>query len=71
MHYATRISYWMQKHKFDITCPDALFTETTLGPPEHEKSFIDDSRCRRTVMLYMTHISHRMFRGLDAPARTM
>jgi hypothetical protein len=26
-----------EKHKFSVTCPDALFMETTLGPPEHEK----------------------------------
>jgi hypothetical protein len=37
MHYVTRISYRMQKHKFNITYPDALFMETARVPPEHEK----------------------------------
>jgi hypothetical protein len=37
MHYVTHKSYWMQKHKFGVTCPNALFVETAPGPPEHEK----------------------------------
>jgi hypothetical protein len=37
MHYITRISYRIQKHKCDVTCPDALFLETAPIPPEHEK----------------------------------
>jgi hypothetical protein len=37
MPYVTRRSHRMQKHKFNITCLGALFMETALGPPEHEK----------------------------------
>jgi hypothetical protein len=37
MHYVTRISHRMQKHKFGITCPDAHFVESLLVSPEHEK----------------------------------
>jgi hypothetical protein len=34
MHSMIRKSHRMQKHKFDIMCLEALFTETA---PEHEK----------------------------------
>jgi hypothetical protein len=34
--------------------------ETALGPPEHDKYYIDVSRLGRTEMHYVTHISHRM-----------
>jgi hypothetical protein len=34
----------MEKQKFDVRCPNALFEQTALGPPEHEKLCIDDSR---------------------------
>jgi hypothetical protein len=27
----------MQKHKFGVTCPGALFVESAQVPPEHEK----------------------------------
>jgi hypothetical protein len=27
----------MQKNKFNVMCPDALFMETASGPPENEK----------------------------------
>jgi hypothetical protein len=37
MHYVTHRSNGMQKHNFDVTCPDMLFTEAAPGPPEHEK----------------------------------
>jgi hypothetical protein len=33
----TRRFQRMQKHKFGITCPGALFMETAVGPPEHGK----------------------------------
>jgi hypothetical protein len=36
MHYVTRRSHKMQKHKFSVMCPSALFMETALGAPEHE-----------------------------------
>jgi hypothetical protein len=28
----------MQKHKFNVTCPDALFMETAHSPPENKNS---------------------------------
>jgi hypothetical protein len=37
MHYVTRKSHRMQKHKFGVTFLGSLFTETAPGPPEHEK----------------------------------
>jgi hypothetical protein len=37
MHYVTHISHWIQKHKLGVMCPDALFVESVLVPPEHEK----------------------------------
>jgi hypothetical protein len=37
MHYMSHSSHWMKKHKFGVMCPGALFMETALGPPEHEK----------------------------------
>jgi hypothetical protein len=36
MHYVTRRFHQMQKHKFVVTCPIPLFTETTPGSLEHE-----------------------------------
>jgi hypothetical protein len=37
MHYVTYISHQMQKHKFNVTCPTALFLRSTPSRPEHEK----------------------------------
>jgi hypothetical protein len=36
MHYVTRISHRMQKHKFGVTGPGALFLESKPVPPKHE-----------------------------------
>jgi hypothetical protein len=33
----TCMSHRMQKHKFDIMCPDMLFMETAPVPLKHEK----------------------------------
>jgi hypothetical protein len=41
MHYMTRKSHQMQKHKFVVTCPSVLFMETAPSPPEHEKDCVD------------------------------
>jgi hypothetical protein len=30
----------MQKYKFDITCPDALFKEIAQSPPEYKNSVL-------------------------------
>jgi hypothetical protein len=37
MHYVTRRSHRMQKHKFGVSYPDTFFMETTPGPTEHQK----------------------------------
>jgi hypothetical protein len=60
MHYTTRISHWMQKHKFNVTCPDALFMETAPFSPEHEKECINISCPGGTGIHYVTRISIRM-----------
>jgi hypothetical protein len=60
MHYMTRRSHQLQKHKFGVKYPGALFMETRLGPPEHEKYCIDISHPGRTRMHYVTCTSHRM-----------
>jgi hypothetical protein len=54
MHYVTRRSHRMQKHKFNITCPDKPFRETAVGPPEHEKLCVYVSCPRCTGMHYVT-----------------
>jgi hypothetical protein len=60
MCYVTRISHRMQKHEFDITCPDALFMETAPVPPEHEKYRVDILRPRDIRKHYVTHRCHQM-----------
>jgi hypothetical protein len=35
-----RRSIRMQKHKFSVTCPDAIFMGSALDPPEHEKKCV-------------------------------
>jgi hypothetical protein len=37
MHYVMHRSHQMQKHKFGVTCPGALFVISVPVPPEHEK----------------------------------
>jgi hypothetical protein len=49
----------MQKHKFDVTCPDALFMETAPVPPMHENLCIDLVHPRGTGMYYVTYKYHR------------
>jgi hypothetical protein len=56
----TSKSHRMQKHKFIITSPNALFVEAKLVPPEQEKQYVDVSHPGRTRMHYVTHRSHRM-----------
>jgi hypothetical protein len=50
----------MQKHKFGVTCPDALFMKTDPSPPEHEKYCVDVSHPDRAGMHYLTRRFHRM-----------
>jgi hypothetical protein len=52
----TRKFQRMQKHKFGVTCPRALFMENVVGPPEHEKYCVDVSSPERTGMHYMNRI---------------
>jgi hypothetical protein len=52
MHYVTRRSHRMQKHKFDVTCPDKFFVELVSVPPEHKNSVLmfhalDASKCTK------------------------
>jgi hypothetical protein len=56
----TYISHRMQKDKFGVTCPDALFMETTLGPLEHKKWCVDISCPGCTEMHYVARRSHWM-----------
>jgi hypothetical protein len=60
MHSVTSRTHRMQKHKFDVTCPSALFVETAPVPLEHEKYCVDVSWPGPTRKHYMTHRSHWM-----------
>jgi hypothetical protein len=60
MHYMTHRSYRMQKQKFDITYPSALFIKTALDPPEHDKYCVDVSQPGRNRMHYVTRRSNRL-----------
>jgi hypothetical protein len=59
MHYVTRRSHGMQKHKLSVTCPSMLFMETAPGSHEHEKQFVVVYP-RHTGMRYVSHRSHQM-----------
>jgi hypothetical protein len=50
----------MQKHRFRVTCPVAIFMESIPVPPKNEKLCVNISHpgCSRTH--YVTHISHWM-----------
>jgi hypothetical protein len=60
MNYVTRISHWMQKHKFGVMCLDTLFLESVLFPPKNKKYYVGVSHPRCSGMNYVTHKSHRM-----------
>jgi hypothetical protein len=60
MHYVTGRSHQMQKHKCGVTCPDALFTKTTPGPPKHKILCVDISRPGCIGMHYLTRRSYQM-----------
>jgi hypothetical protein len=38
MQYKIRMSHWMQKHKFGVTCPATLVVESVPVSLEHENS---------------------------------
>jgi hypothetical protein len=54
MHYVTHRSHRMQKQKFGVTCPDALFIKSILVPPGHEKYCVDISFPGCTELHYVT-----------------
>jgi hypothetical protein len=60
MHYVARRSHRMQKHKFDVTCPDALSVKSILVPPKRERYWVNVSWPRCTRMHYITHRSHQI-----------
>jgi hypothetical protein len=60
MHYMTRRAHWMQKYKLGVTCQCALFVESVLVPPEHEKECDHISCLGCTRMHYVTRRSPRM-----------
>jgi hypothetical protein len=60
MHYVIFRSHRMQKHKFDVTYPGALFVISIPVPPEHEKYCAVVLHPRCTGMHYVIHRSHRM-----------
>jgi hypothetical protein len=60
MHYVTRGSHQIQKHKFSVTCTIMLFVETTPGPQEHEKYCIHVSRPGCTRKHYKSHRSDQV-----------
>jgi hypothetical protein len=77
MHYVTRRSQQMPKHKFGITFPSALFMEIALGPPEHGNSVLtfcisdapkctmwptDPTGCKKTQVC--RNVSWRTFCGI-------
>jgi hypothetical protein len=45
------------KIQVGVTCPDALFMETTMGPPGHEKVHRHFTPRMHRNALYDTHIS--------------
>jgi hypothetical protein len=50
----------MQKQKFGVMCPGALFIETTPSPPEHEKYCVDVSCPDRAGINDVTCRSYQM-----------
>jgi hypothetical protein len=55
MHYVTRGSHWMRKHKFDITCLDVFLIEFIVVTADREKLCVSFLRPR---MHYVTRRSH-------------
>jgi hypothetical protein len=60
MHYVTRRSHRMQKHKFGIMCLDTLFLESIPVSPEQEKWCLNVSYPKHTAMHYVTDRSNLM-----------
>jgi hypothetical protein len=64
MYYVTCRCHQMEKRKFGTMCPGALFLDTALGPPEHEKWCIGVSHPGHIGMHYVTHGSYQMQKQL-------
>jgi hypothetical protein len=60
MHYVTRRSYRIPKHKFGVTCLGLLCKKTAPSPPEHEKECIYILHRGYNGMHYVTRRSHPM-----------
>jgi hypothetical protein len=60
MRYVSRKSHMTQKHKLGIMYSIALFVESVLVPPKHEKYCTTISCPGRTGMHYVIHIAHKM-----------
>jgi hypothetical protein len=71
MHYVTHQSHQMQKHRFHVTCPDALFMETAPAHPSMKNSASTFHTHGCTGLHYVTHAPHRMQKhkfGITCPA---
>jgi hypothetical protein len=55
MHYVTHGYTTMQKHKFGVMYPNALFVESAPGPLEREKLCINISHPGCTETHYVIH----------------
>jgi hypothetical protein len=60
MHYVTRKSHRMEKHRFSVIFSGALIVEYIPVQHELEKYCFDVSCPRRTGVHHMTRRSHRM-----------
>jgi hypothetical protein len=60
MHYVTRRTHRMQKHKFCIMCPSADLIEITPGLLEHENCCVDISHPGLTKVPNVTRRFHFM-----------
>jgi hypothetical protein len=62
MHYVTRTSHRMEKYKFDVTCPGALFVESVLAPTcTYPGALSIDITCLgRSRLHYVNCRSHQM-----------
>jgi hypothetical protein len=56
----THRSHRMQKYKFSITFPDALFVQSIRVPPKHDKLCIDDLGPGHIGVHYVTDRSDQM-----------
>jgi hypothetical protein len=60
MHYMNHRFPTDEKYKFHVIFPGAIFMEGALGPPEHEKYWVNVSWPGCTGMHYVTRRPHWM-----------